>query len=246
MDIITSRDNPRIKHVRNLLSDRAYRREHREYVIEGARALDGSGPVKRIYAREGTSLPETGTVPLTMVSAPVFSAITDTGHSQGIIGIAELRTAGDIARADARYVLCDRLQDPGNMGTVLRSACAFGMRGLILLPGCVDPFSPKVVRASAGTLARMEIVEIADTGALRGTAIIAADAGGTDVRRFHWPDNFVLALGNEGAGISPEIRALASATVSIPIKDTVESLNAGVAAGILLFCASNNKDDYQE
>lgn len=238
MEKITSRDNPRIKHIRKLQSDRAYRYEQREYVIEGFRALSGTGRVKHVYARAGCDIPETGGVPVTTVSASVFEAISGTEHSQGIAAIAELRILGSAdIRSDARYILCDRLQDPGNMGTVLRSACAFGMRGIILLPGCVDPFSPKVVRASAGTLAHMDIVGIESIEALKRMAVIAADNEGADVRQFRWPAHFVLALGNEGSGLSPDIRALAHSTVSIPIRKNVESLNAGVAAGILMFCA---------
>jgi TrmH family RNA methyltransferase len=155
------------------------------------------------------------------------------------MAVAGLHVSGAGAlRRDGRYVLLDRLQDPGNMGTIVRICCAFALTGVILTPGCVDPFAPKVVRAAAGGIGALDIIRIASLDEVRALPLIAADAGGSDVAGFAWPESFVLAVGNEAGGLSPEVRRAAAAVVAVPMTGCMESLNAAVSAGILLYCAT--------
>jgi TrmH family RNA methyltransferase len=153
--IITSKDNPRIKHVRKLLADKQYRYQMNEYAIEGVRALDDLRTAKELFVCEGTAVPELQGATVYVVSQHVFAHMTATENGQGIIAVAPLSLSGpDRIDPAGRYVLLDRLQDPGNMGTIIRTACAFALRGIIITPGCVDPFSPKVVRSAAGALGK--------------------------------------------------------------------------------------------
>lgn len=237
---ITSRDNPRLKHLRQLLLDRSYRYEQGEYVVEGARALDGVDRVRELFVAADAAVPLVAADQVYRVAPDALRRAAATETSQGILATLPLKLKGPQAiDPAARYLLLDRLQDPGNAGTIIRIARAFGSKGIIVTPGCVDPFSPKVVRAAAGAVSRIDIIGIATIDELRG-AIIAADAGGQDVSKFVWPRHFVLAVGNEANGLSNEIRTKATATVAIPMPGGMESLNAAVATGIILYCATRS------
>lgn len=236
---ITSKDNAHIKHLKKLIADREYRYETRQYAIEGVRALDGLERVSQLFIREGTEHPRLGYGQLFVVERQLFDRLASTEHSQGIIAVAELRLLGVAGvEQNGRYVLLDRLQDPGNMGAIIRSACAFGMTGIIITPGTVDPFSPKVVRAAVSAVNKMAVIAINGIDELRGSTLIAADTAGEDAGAFAWPAGFILAIGNEANGLSTELKQRAERTVAIPLKGAMESLNAAVAAGILLYCSS--------
>jgi TrmH family RNA methyltransferase len=143
----------------------------------------------------------------------------------------------------SRYVFLDRLQDPGNMGTILRTACAFGLKGAILSEGCTDPYAPKVVRAAAGALETLDIIRLNGVEELRGLFVVAADLQGEDLQRFSWPRGFVLVIGNEARGVSPTVKEAAQASVRIPLA-CVESLNAAVSAAIILYVAHNTVKEH--
>ena len=238
-EIIISRTNQRLQHFKKLIASREYRYEHREYVIEGLRALDGVRELKEVLVREGTPIPAITSPRVSIVSSEIFSSIAATEHSQGVLAIAGFTTLNARSlRKSGCYVLLDRLQDPGNMGTIARVCSAFALQGLIVTPGCVDPFSPKVVRAAAGALNNLDVITISSVEELQGYTLIAADARGNDVGCFSWPAGYILAIGNEAGGLSTEVRQHATATVAVPIEDCMESLNAAVSAGILLYCAT--------
>jgi TrmH family RNA methyltransferase len=236
---ISSRDNPRLKHLKKLLHDRQYRYACGEYVIEGVRALDGVRSVKELFVADDVLLPAIAADRVYVVANDILRQIAATEASQGVMATRTFKLLGpDAIDAAARYVLLDRLQDPGNMGTIMRVACAFGIRGIIVTAGCVDPFAPKVVRAAAGAIGRIDVVEIKSIAQVKASAIIAADAGGEDLSRFVWPEHFILAVGNEANGLSDEIRSRAAGTVAISMPGGMESLNAAVAAGIILYSAT--------
>ena len=176
------------------------------------------------------------------VTRQVASALTDTSTPQGVIAVAEVRAieAGAIG-GDLVVVLAD-VRDPGNAGTLLRSAVAAGSSGVVFARGSVDPFNPKTVRATAGLLFRVPVVhEVAPEEALsllteRGFLVVGADARSSvapedvDLTR---PVAFVL--GNESWGIGAGARALLDEVVGIPMPGPAESLNVGIAGSILLF-----------
>ncbi|MFH1368964.1 MAG: RNA methyltransferase [Elusimicrobiota bacterium] len=240
--IISSTKNPDIKHIRKLLDDRQYRYERGEYVVEGINTLDNLGIPKKLYVREGCEIPSVNCETVFILPEIVFNAVSSTENSRGVIAIVPLKllTAKDIDK-NGRYVFLDRIQDPGNLGAIMRSACAFGYKGIIVTPGTVDPFSPKSVRAAASAFNTMDIVKIENAAQLEGLYVIAADMKGKDISGYAWPQAFILAFGNEGAGISEELRKSAKDTVSIPMLGNIESLNAAASAAIIMY-SSTHKD----
>lgn len=171
-------------------------------------------------------------------------ATTDT--AQGILAIAAIpRVAlSDITLAERSLVIVlDAIQDPGNFGTIVRSADAFGAALIAALPGTVDPWNPKAVRSSAGSSLRVPIVET-DLDPLlvhlrsHGGTLLGADMAGEEVESSAPAGPVALALGNEGAGLSDGVRSACDQLVSVPIAGAAESLNVGVAAGILMYLLS--------
>jgi len=233
---ITSRINDRIKHLRKLLSDRDYRYEQKEFAVEGVRALDGIKNILELYVREDVNPPDIECARTYIVSKGAFESAALTENSQGVIAVARLDVLGVSGLdKDSRYLLLDRLQDPGNMGTIIRTACAFGFKGVVTTPGTVDPFSPKVTRAAAGALWKIDVIRAESLDAVSPFNIIAADPSGIDVNGFEWPAGFLLAVGNEAGGLSEDIKRSARTSVRIPISENMESLNASVSAGILMY-----------
>ncbi|HYR10856.1 MAG TPA: RNA methyltransferase [Longimicrobium sp.] len=172
-----------------------------------------------------------------------LAALADTETPQGILAVAPIPSAGlDGLRVEAEpavIVVLDAVQDPGNFGTLARTAEALGAVGLVALPGTVDPWNPKSVRAAMGSTFRLPVVP-ADWEALspwlssRGFATLAAAAGGEPLGEPR-PARAALVLGNEGAGISQDTRARADRVVGIPIRGRAESLNVAAAGAILLY-----------
>lgn len=220
MKAISSRQNPLFKRVREAI------REHAdEIVIEGPKAVDdavaaGWKPIAVI--RRGES-----------VSNDLFDALTTTKTSQGVIGLFERPKARDLFQSrDSIVVALDGVQDPGNVGTIVRLAAAFDCAGVAILPGCADPFGPKAIRSSAGAILNVNIAEIAAHTLIESKwPIFGADATGDAIE----PParGAILVFGNEGAGISPELRAAAK-PIAVRMSSRVESLNVAASAAILL------------
>lgn len=176
-----------------------------------------------------------------------LARVADTEQPQGLLLVAEEPAltleavlAGLPDHRPPRLLLLDGLQDPGNAGTLIRAARAFGVDGVVALKGTVDPWNSKVVRASAGALFHLPVLREGREGVLPllGEAripLLAAVASGTDVRRLTAPRTWALVVGNEGAGVGGELLEAARETVSVPMAPGVDSLNAGVAGSILLF-----------
>ena len=172
-----------------------------------------------------------------------LAELSDTEHPQGVLcvctepglGLAQLRD-----RDPATVLLLDGLQDPGNLGTLVRAARAFGVDAVIVLDGSVDPWNPKAVRAAAGAsfhtpIARAAWAEAGPWLEDQHIEILAADPAGDDVRSFQPRGSWALAVGNEGAGLRADIMAASTKRIAVPMPGTAESLNAGVAGSILLY-----------
>ncbi len=176
------------------------------------------------------------------VSEAEFESAADTDQPQGVLAIAEQperALAGLALPAHARLLVLDGIQDPGNVGTLLRSAAALGAAATVVLPGTVDPWNAKVVRSAAGhqfehppVLATLD--ELRGYLASQAVALWGADAAGSSVDAAAAPARLAIAVGNEGNGLSAELRAACDGFVSIPMVAGAESLNVAVAAGILL------------
>jgi RNA methyltransferase, TrmH family len=177
------------------------------------------------------------------VPETVLARLAPTETPQGVLLVAETPAAsfGDLAPAARTLVLVlDGVQDPGNFGTLVRAADAFAAAAVIALPGTVDPWNAKAVRAAAGSSFHVPIVQSthAEVGAWlkeAGFTILAADASGTPVAGVARTPRTALIVGNEGVGLTRAAAALAVERVAVPIAGRAESLNVGVAAGILLY-----------
>jgi len=171
-----------------------------------------------------------------------FAAIADAESPQGVAAVFPIEEAPLEADRGHLLLVLDGLQDPGNLGTIVRSAVGSGLVATLVVRGGADPFGPKAVRAAAGALFRLRIARPGDeelAAALRDRPLWLAEAdGGQRYDRIDWRQPSALAIGSEAAGPTPQLRALARGRVSIPLPGGLESLNAGVAASILLFEAA--------
>lgn len=171
-----------------------------------------------------------------------LASAADTATPQGIVAVAETpehRLSSIPLTGTARIMVLDGIQDPGNAGTIVRTAVALGASGVVALPGTVDLWNPKVVRGAMGAHFRHPLVhatpqELFDFLAAESVTLWGAAAEGDVIGRARAPERLAIALGNEGAGLTAEVRERCEALVSIPIEPAVDSLNVAVAAGIIL------------
>lgn len=179
-------------------------------------------------------------VPCEAVSPAELAEFADTVTPQEILVVAEIPCSGWEDLASLRLLAVDGVQDPGNMGTLIRTAEALGANGVLVLPGTTDPWSPRAVRAAAGASFRLPILELGHREAIDGlrerdVPLWASAAGGDPFRRGDpAPTRVAIAVGNEGAGVSDEILVAADRTVGIEQSGGAESLNVAAAAAILL------------
>jgi TrmH family RNA methyltransferase len=182
------------------------------------------------------------------IEEDLLDVVAHTETPQGVLLVVE-EPRPDLADLGEGGVLAlDGVQDPGNAGTLLRSAGAFGLAGVVVLKGSVDPWNSKAVRASAGGAFQLPVVrasasEFLDWAEDAGRSVLVAEAGATDVADFSPAGDWVLVVGSEGEGVTTEIRSGASAGVSIPMPGGAESLNVGVAGSILLYALTRGGTD---
>ena len=246
-EVITSRSNPIVKRLRALAASADFRREHRQFLCDSPKlveeALRWKGSVRAVVCTDPAALPELPDgVECVTVSRDVMEAVSPAKTPQGVLCVCDLPDTALPSRLDGRrYVVLDGVQDPGNVGTVLRTADAFGADGVILLPGCADPFSPKTVRASMGAVFRCPVWQCEPEelkNLLRACGISLYGAAlredTVDARAVNY-DRVAIAIGSEGRGLSQRVLGLCDATVRIPMEPRCESLNAAVAAAVLLW-----------
>ncbi|MDD6539214.1 MAG: RNA methyltransferase [Firmicutes bacterium] len=250
MKLISSRDNPTYK-LALKLTRRKYRDETGTYLLEGVKpledAISAGMDIEQIFVAEGTgehNLPEGSTV---ILERNLFAELSDTRSSQGVIAMVRQQSSEPgrimkLASGDGGMLVLDRIQDPGNMGTMIRTAEAAAMAGVVLIKGCVDPYSPKVVRAAAGSLFRVPIVQKVETEELLDTArktgrrvAVTALEGASDYRDAGLGGRDMIVIGNEGQGVSESFIEASDLKIKIPMAGSIESLNAAVAAGILMY-----------
>jgi TrmH family RNA methyltransferase len=186
------------------------------------------------------ALARTG-VPMERVEESELEQLADTQHPQGIIAVIRMPawTLAQIRLDGGPVLVLDGLQDPGNTGTILRTALGLGAAGVVALPGTVELSNPKVVRGSMGAVFHLPAVELGVAEFLawagdRGVTLLAAEANGAPIGSVPIRRPVAIVLGNEGAGLRAEIRQ-AGRAVAIPLARGTESLNVAVAAGILLY-----------
>lgn len=247
MEIITSRQNPLCTHLRRLAASVSYRRKSGEFLCDSPKLLEEAlahgGDLHTVVCTADAAPP---TLPAgarcVQVPADVMASISPTQTPQGTLAVCGLPDRPlPQALAGRRYMVLDGVQDPGNVGTILRTADAFGAEGLLLVNGCADLWSPKTVRASMGAVFRcpawtcdlpaLKALLTASGLPLYGAALRAdtVDARQADYTRC------AVAIGSEGRGLSDEVLTLCGQTVKIPMRAHCESLNAAAAAAVLLW-----------
>ena len=239
------------------LGRRKAREKHSLFVAEGVRSVEEllrSGLAVRgalvapqlADAPRGQALRKTldeSGIEVTEVSEKDFRSAAETESPQGIIAIGEVPERSldtlDVAGV-CRLIILDGVRDPGNAGTIVRTAAALGATATIALPGTVDLWNPKVIRSSMGAQFQHPAFHAGTDDLLsflqrKEIELWATDASGSALEKAGAPTRLAIAVGNEGYGLSPALRATAKRTVSLPIAGSVESLNVAVATGIILY-----------
>jgi TrmH family RNA methyltransferase len=247
--LITSQHNPRVKELRAAFAGNA--RDGRVAVEGGhlvAEALRSGVRKGTLFLHEKATLPMAPPPGITVarLSKPIFDRAVATEAPQGIALLFTPNAAAP--RLGTKLILIAAgLQDPGNMGTLVRSADAFGATGCVTTSDTVNPWNQKAIRSSAGSIFRMPLVLGQKPGDLtllkqNGIRIFAAvKAGGTPFTEADFTQPCAVMVGNEGAGLSPAMMALADELVTIPCPGAVESLNAAIAGSLLLYEASRQR-----
>lgn len=251
---LTSRDNPLVKEIAKLLCDTRTRRKSRRFVIEGARLCEDAArsgvtitaalttaSAKDRYAAQWQAVQDASRATYD-ISAAVCAHLSETQAPQGMFCLCEMReNTLFTVRENGVYLALEDVRDPGNLGTMLRTAEALGVDGILLSAGCCDVYNPKVLRASMGGVFRLPLTVCEDfVGTLEAlgktfpvlAAVVDADAQPVMTA----PKNGAVAvIGNEGNGMSEAAVAACTHRVTIPMAGRAESLNASMAAGILLW-----------
>ncbi len=239
--LITSVNNDKIKELVKL-KDKKYRDLHDLFFIEGKDLCDSAyshGLLRELYILDGYDNIYDG-IPYTYVSADVMKKISDLGSVSEYYGVCSKIIEGDIGN---RILVLDDIQDPGNLGTIIRSAVAFNFDTLVLSRGTVDMYNPKVVRSTKGMLFKTNII-VRDIPSflneLDGYTIYGTDVkDGVDIKKEKLPSKIAIVIGNEGKGISEEVRNLCHKFIYLKMNNECESLNAGVSASIIMYEVDN-------
>jgi TrmH family RNA methyltransferase len=248
---LSSRDNPRLKQLRRWATHGRTRREDGIILLDGLHLITamqaaGGGIQEVIVSETGAHKAEianwlagNAAIAAALIPDALFAEIAATETPSGILAVASALTPSASIANDLDCVVLDGIQDPGNVGTLLRTAAAAGLRQAVLSPGCADPWAPKTLRAGQGAQFELAIYEncdlLATLGAYRGTSIVTR----LDAARslFETPLEGPLAwvFGSEGQGVSAPVSAVASLGVFIPMPGQTESLNVAAAAAVCLF-----------
>ena len=254
MQIISSKDNELIKHIKKL-KDKKHRDESNEYIIEGVKlieeAVKENARIKKIIVCEDTTrtyeipthiMYEIAKYECVYVTDKIFASITQVTNPQGIMAIIEKGdTDAQIDYTQDIIVALDDVQDPGNLGTILRTVDSIGLNQIIVSKGTADAFNSKVVRSTMGAIFRVKIIEVENLPQAikemrRHRFKLMVTSLQTDNSIYDIQFNKkIIVIGNESNGVSKEIQEMADEKAKIPMLGKTESLNASVAAGVVMY-----------
>ncbi len=265
--MITSSSNSLIKHVR-LLHKKKIRWESKNFFVEGLRSVKESiiSHAEIEYFLYSDSLFETkgGKDLFSLIDKnyenvynitdKLLKEISDTQNPQGIIAVVRFNKNSlneALKERNNFLILLDRVQDPGNMGTIIRTADALGANGILITSGCVDPYNPKTIRATMGSIFHIPLIHYDNVDEvlldLKKRNIEVISTGLESSRPCYEIDftkDFVLVIGNEASGISERVQELSDTIVKIPMQGRAESLNAAIASGIVMYEASRQRQNF--
>ena len=250
MQRITSSSNEKFKYFRTLLSKKG-RAESGEYMVEGIKSVTEAlespkAKVTAVIIRDGLDFEvPRGDFGVFVMPPSLADRLSDTKTPPGIFAVIRKNTDVPCLKADGAYVYCDCLADPGNLGTVIRTADSAGFDGVLLSPGCVEVHNPKTVRSCMGSFFHIDVFENVTKELLEafGGEIFGGILTGNtvDYRDVDYGGGVIIAVGNESNGSSDGIKEICT-PVKIPIYGKAESLNAAVAASILIYEAANKRN----
>ena len=262
---ITSPDNPVVRRLRRLADSARACRETGRTLAEGLHVIEAAlaarveivtlvtrgrpSPDVAALVERAQSADANGRLKSIELGAALYDAISPVEHGVGILAEIAIPPRESSTALDGDAVYLDGIQDPGNVGTLLRTAAAAGVRRIVLGPGTAYVWAPKVMRSAMGAHFALHLTESADVTAaarnFRGT-ILAADVGGDDLYAAEWGRGPTLWLfGSEGQGLSPEAMAAAQLRLRIPLAEPVESLNVSAAAAVCLFEQARRRRRYR-
>ncbi|MCE2473227.1 MAG: RNA methyltransferase [Anaerolineae bacterium] len=254
MDAISSAQNKRVRYVKSLQTKARLRRSERKLVLEGDRLIadalsSGGRPSLALYSLEHADFQviaalQEAKCELLPVSSEVLSFASDTQQPPGILAVFAIPKP-PIPHPSARVLILDAVREPGNLGTIMRTAAAAGVKLAILAPGCVDPYNSKVLRAGMGAHFRLPVVEASwpeIANFCQDLTVYASSVeSDCDYAAVDWQREWALILGNEARGVSQKARKVADKIIAIPMSDAAESINVASAAAVFLFEARRQR-----
>ena len=245
---ITSRRNQKCVHVKNLGKSKEYRNEHGEFLCDGKKLLEEAIKSKAIITGIFTTsliiedIPKE--TPVYMIDESIMETLSPLKNPQGVMFTCKIPDTKDPELKKGTHILLDSVQDPGNVGTIIRSADAFGIDSVLLTQDCADPYNPKTVRATMGAIFRQNVSYI-KTDRLKSAEIRMIGTGNKngEYNALHKTklQNSIIVLGNEGQGISDKLKVLCDEMITIPLSAGCESLNVSIAASIIMWEAGRGK-----
>lgn len=263
--MITSTSSSQVKHVISLLSKAKERKKNNEYVVEGIRMVsevpadllvkiymserfqnNNSEYVKELVKKQGIS---DGSIEI--VADNVFDRMSQTQTPQGIMAVVRMKdnSLSDMLSGNPLLILVENLQDPGNLGTIIRMGEGAGVTGVIMSPNTVDIYNPKTIRSTMGSIFRVPFIYVQDFGEAvsecqkSGVKVYAAHLDGKNTylgEDYSTPTAFLI--GNEGNGLTDDITKQADTLIRIPMEGEIESLNAAIACTILTYEAVRQRN----
>lgn len=251
---ISSSANSRIKFVKSLLQKKN-RAKNGLYTVEGIKSVNDAknagADIKMIFVSDEYSDFDENSFDCDCFIVPdgIFASLCDTKTPQGILAVLAIDKREFLPQKDKMYICCDNVRDPGNLGTIIRTADAAGFGGVILFGDCADLHSPKTVRSSMGSffhipvyenISRSDILKMKQSGFRVLCGALCEDT--VNYTEVDFTKAFVICVGNEANGISEDMAALADFTIKIPIFGSAESLNVGIAAAVLMYEAVRQRN----
>lgn len=253
MQFITSKNNSRLKELKKVQQNKSFRQENNLTIIEGLHLvetyIDEKNDFLALFCSESfnKNYPEYSKEEwedkIYILPDNFFNDISELKTPTGILSLIEIPQNDSYPNHfnDGLYLFLDKVQDPGNLGTILRTSQALGHKGIFLSEQCADPWSPKTLRASQGFQFQLPIYQNVDISNLisHGFSFVAADLNGRSVFDYNFAHKTILILGSEGQGITTNLKNITYDEISLPMLNNVESLNVAVSAAIIGYQFSN-------